>query len=201
VTGDHALRPRNGHRSEASNGIAMSFDWTSLLVPTTPLIELILRGTVMYFALLLALRLLVRRHVGSLSLMDLLLLVLIADAAQNAMAAEYRSITEGLVLCGTLIGWNYLLDFLAFRSKRVARFLEPPPLPLIRNGRLQRRNMRQEFLTEEEVMSQLRQHGIDDLQTVRLAYIEPDGAFSILRSDGKMPDAASQRSEKHTGGI
>jgi uncharacterized membrane protein YcaP (DUF421 family) len=179
----------------------MSLDWDSLLVPTTPLLELILRGTLMYFALLLALRLLVRRHVGSLSLMDLLLLVLIADAAQNAMAAEYRSITEGLVLCGTLIGWNYLLDFLAFRSKRVAQLLEPPPLPLIRNGQLQRRNMRQELLTEEEVMSHLRQHGIDDIQMVRLAYIEPDGAFSILRSDGEVSDAASQRSEKQRGGI
>src|SRR5687767_943015 len=104
--------------SSDDGDVAMSLDWESLLVPTTPLIELILRGTLMYFALLLALRLLVRRHVGSLSLMDLLLLVLIADAAQNAMAAEYRSITEGLVLCGTLIGWNYLLDFLAFRSKQ-----------------------------------------------------------------------------------
>ena len=54
--------------------------------------------------LLPALRVLVSRHIGSLSMMDLLLMVLIADAAQNAMASEYRSITEGIVLCGTLIG-------------------------------------------------------------------------------------------------
>ena len=179
----------------------MTLDWTSLFVPKTPLVELFLRGTVMYFALLFALRLLVRRHVGSLTLMDLLLLVLIADAAQNGMAAEYRSLTEGLVLCGTLIGWNYSLDFLAFRSKRVAKLLEPPPLPLIRNGQLQRRNMRQELLTEEEILSHLRQQGIDDIHAVRLAYIEPDGAFSVLRRDGKSSDANSQTAKKRTTGL
>jgi uncharacterized membrane protein YcaP (DUF421 family) len=181
--------------------MTMNLDWTSLFVPTTPLIELIVRGTVMYFALLFALRLLVRRHIGSLTLMDLLLLVLIADAAQNGMAAEYRSLTEGLILCGTLIAWNYALDYLAYRSKRVARLLEPPPLPLIRNGKLQRRNMRQELLTEEEVLSHLRQQGVDDIHEVRLAYIEPDGAFSILRHDGKPSGANSQSPQKRHGAL
>jgi uncharacterized membrane protein YcaP (DUF421 family) len=60
--------------------------------------------------------------------MDLLLLVLIADAAQNAMAGEYHSISKGLVLCGTLFGWNFLLDWLAYRYDWVARLLECFPL-------------------------------------------------------------------------
>jgi uncharacterized membrane protein YcaP (DUF421 family) len=60
-------------------------DWQTLFVPTTPLLELVVRGSAMYLLLLAALRFLVRRHIGSLSLMDLLLMVLIADAAQNAM--------------------------------------------------------------------------------------------------------------------
>jgi uncharacterized membrane protein YcaP (DUF421 family) len=174
----------------------MSLDWQSLFIPTTPLLELVLRGTLMYFALLFALRLLGRRQVGSLSLMDLLLIVLIADAAQNAMAAEYRSLTEGLVLCGTLIGWNYFFDFLAFRSKWFARLLEPPPLPLVRDGQLQRRNMRKELLTEEEVLSQLREQGVEDISVVRMAYIEPDGAFSVLKRGGDNGDQ-HKPSHKH----
>jgi uncharacterized membrane protein YcaP (DUF421 family) len=176
-------------------------DWHSVFIPTTPLLELVLRGTLMYFALLFALRLLGRRQVGSLSLMDLLLIVLIADAAQNAMSAEYRSITEGLVLCGTLIGWNYFVDSLAFRSKWFARLLEPPPLPLVRDGQLQRRNMRRELLTEEEVLSQLREQGVDDVQLVRLAYIEPDGAFSVLKYDGSKNGTNKQSRKQRTRGI
>jgi hypothetical protein len=95
----------------------MTLNWHQLLIPETSLLEFVVRGSVMYLMLLFALRVLVRRHIGSLNLMDLLLIVLIADAAQNAMAAEYRSISEGLVLCGTLIAWNYLLDWAAYKSK------------------------------------------------------------------------------------
>jgi uncharacterized membrane protein YcaP (DUF421 family) len=179
----------------------MSPDWQSLFIPNTPLVELILRGTLMYFALLLALRLLGRRQVGSLNLMDLLLIVLIADAAQNAMTAEYRSLTEGLVLCATLIGWNYLFDFLAFRSRWFARLLEPPPLPLVRDGQLQRRNMRSELLTKEEVLSHLREQGVEDISMVRLAYIEPDGAFSVFKHDGSNDDATRQSHKHRTRGI
>ena len=166
-----------------------SIDWRLLFVPHTPLVELVIRGTVIYFVLLCALRILVRRHVGSMSLMDLLLMVLIADAAQNAMCDEYRSITEGLTVCGTLIGWNFFLDYLAFRFAFIERILEPPPLPIIRFGKLQRRNMRQEFLTVDELLSQLRQQGVHDIKKVKLAYLERDGGVSIQMMDGSSKQA------------
>jgi uncharacterized membrane protein YcaP (DUF421 family) len=159
----------------------MGIEWNELLEPSMSLLELVLRGSAMYLILFLVLRVLVRRHVGSMSLMDLLLMVLIADAAQNAMSKQYQSITEGLVLCGTLIGWNYLLDVLAYRFPRLGRWLEPPPLPIVRSGRLQRRNMRHELLTEDEVLSQLRQQGIVDLETVKIAFVEPDGGISVIK--------------------
>lgn len=155
-------------------------DWERLFVPQTPLVELVLRGTVMYIALLAALRVLVRRHVGSMSLMDLLLMVLIADAAQNGMSANYSSITEGLVLCGTLIGWNYLFDWLAYRYPAFQKLIEPSPLPVVRDGQVLRRNLRQELVTEDELLSQLRQQGVDDIRTVDRAYIEPDGGVSVV---------------------
>ncbi len=160
-------------------------DWRTLFVPSGSLIEIIIRGTVVYFVLLAALRVLIRRHVGSMSLMDLLVMVLIADAAQNAMAGAYRTITEGLVLCGTLLGWNYLLDWLAYLSPFCARILEPPPLLVINNGKMIKRNMRAEFLTTEELMSQLRLQGIEDIHQVKRAYIESDGGISITHSQPK----------------
>lgn len=163
----------------------MAINWETLFVPNTPLLELVIRGSVMYLLLLAALRILVRRHVGSMSLMDLLLMVLIADAAQNAMADEYRSLSEGVVLCGTLIAWNYLFDWLAFRFKAFEKLLEPPPLPVIQNGKLLRRNMRAEFITEDELLSQLRQQDVQDFSQVRSAYLEPDGGVSIVRINGE----------------
>jgi uncharacterized membrane protein YcaP (DUF421 family) len=177
----------------------MSIDWQTLFVPQTPLVEIVIRGTVIYLVLLAALRVLVRRHIGSLSLMDLLLIVLIADAAQNAMADEYHSITEGLVLCAVLIGWNYFLDWLAFRYEWVERLLEPRPLPVVRNGRMQRRNMRMELLTDDELMSQLRQQGIEELDSVKLAYIEPDGAVSVVKRGGENTPPGAQHDKKTAG--
>ena len=159
----------------------MNLDWEKIFVPDNPLLSLFLRGTLMYIGLLAALRFLVRRHVGTMSLMDLLLMVLIADAAQNAMAAEYHSVTEGAVLCGTLIFWNCLFDWLAYRSPAFSRLLEPPPLPIIRDGQFLRDNMRQEFMTDDEVLSHLRQHGIEDADVVKLACVEPDGGVSVIK--------------------
>ena len=159
----------------------MKMNWESLLVPSTPVVELIVRGSVMYLVLLLVLRLLVRRHVGSMSLMDLLLMVLIADAAQNGMSNEYRSLSEGLILCGTLIGWNYLFDWLSYRYPTFAKIMEPSPLPVIRDGRFLRRNMKAELLTPDELLSQLRQQGVQDVSEVKLAHVESDGGVSIMR--------------------
>jgi uncharacterized membrane protein YcaP (DUF421 family) len=178
----------------------MNADWRTLLVPTTPLWELFLRGTVMYLGLLAALRVLVRRHIGSSSMMDLLLLVLIADAAQNAMAADYHSLTEGILLCGTLIGWNIFLDWAAYRSDWVARLLEPPPLPVIKNGRMLRRQMKSELLTADDLLSQLRQQGIHDVKLVRIAYLEPDGGLSVVsKEEGPLAASPQQRKKRGPG--
>jgi uncharacterized membrane protein YcaP (DUF421 family) len=161
----------------------MEIDWRELFYPQTSLVELVIRGSAMYLLLLAALRVLVRRHIGSMGLMDLLLMVLIADAASNAMASEYRSITEGLVLCGTLIGWNYLLDWLAYRYSFFRKLLEPAPLPVIRGGAFIRKNMRMELITEDELRGLLRQQGIADLAEVKVACIESDGGLSVMRRD------------------
>lgn len=162
----------------------MNIDWQSLFTPTTPVLELVVRGTLMYLLLFAALRMLVRRHVGSMSLMDLLLMVLIADAAQNAMAGQYESITEGIIVCGTLIFWNYFLDWLSYKIPAVERLLEPPPLPIVRDGVMLRRNMRQELITPDELLSLLREQGVFDPQDVKLASVESDGGVSVQRRSG-----------------
>lgn len=162
-------------------GSLQSVDVAGLFRLTLPVAEIVLRGTLVYAFLFLVFRFVIRRDVGSVGIADILLLVLVADASQNAMAGGYTTVGEGLVLIATLIGWNVLLDWLAFHSPMVRRFVEPSTLPLVRNGRLLRHNMRREFITEEELWARLREQGIENIGEVKAAYLEPDGNFSVIR--------------------
>lgn len=157
----------------------LAIDWRTLFAPGA-VAEIIVRGSVVYLVLFTLLRVVLRREAGTIGIADLLLIVLIADAAQNAMANEYRSITDGIILVGTIVFWNYALDWLGYRFPRIHRFIRPPPLPLVKHGRVLWRNMRRELITEEELMSQLRMQGIDDIADVKEAYMEGDGRISIV---------------------
>ena len=159
----------------------LEIDWKHLLEPTVPPLELVLRGTVIYLGILLVVRMLLRREAAAISLPDLLMIVLLADAAQNAMADDYSSLTDGIILVGTIILWNYTLDRLACHIPFFARLLHPPPVPLVRNGQLLKRNMRIESISEDELMSQLRLAGVDDIAKVKSAHIEGDGRISVVK--------------------
>jgi uncharacterized membrane protein YcaP (DUF421 family) len=158
-------------------------DWREMFVPTGSLVELVVRGSLMYLLILAGFRLF-RRDAGSLSVSDLLVVVLIADAAQNGMAGEYRSLTEGAVIVATIFAWNYSLDWLAYRSRFVYWLLHPPSLPLVRDGRILFRNLRSELITKDDLLQQLREQGVDDIGRVQKCFLESDGRISVIRSDG-----------------
>jgi uncharacterized membrane protein YcaP (DUF421 family) len=167
-------------------------DWKSVFSPTVPLAEVFLRGTLTYLFVLIVLRLL-RREAGALSISDLLVVVLIADAAQNAMAAEYKSITEGMVLIATIASWDYFLDWLSYRVPSINRLVHGTPLLLIKNGRLQWQNMKREMITEEELMGQLREQGVETLEEVKKSYLEGDGHVSVIRRSSNDVRSSSPR--------
>jgi len=152
------------------------------LVPTDSLPELIVRTSVMYLVILAGFRVF-RRDAGSLSVSDLLVVVLIADAAQNGMSAEYRSLTEGVVVVGTIFAWNYALDWLAYHSRLVYWLLHPPSLLLVKDGRIQARNLRAQLLTKDDLLEQLREQGVADVHTVKECYLESDGRISVIRQE------------------
>ena len=114
---------------------------------------------------------------------DLLVLVILADAAQNAMSGTYNSITDGILLVGTILAWSYCLDSLAYRFKFVRNLLEPRPRMLIVNGELQHHNLRRVLISTEELAAQLRHHGVHDVRAVREARIEGDGRVSVVKQD------------------
>jgi len=163
-------------------------------------LELVVRGTLIYWFLFLLFRFVLRRDVGSVGIADVLLVVLIADASQNAMAGGYETVAEGGVLVLTLMGWNWLLDWATFRFDAVRRFAEPPPLLLVRHGRVLHRNLRQEFLTMDDLQSQLRQSGVGNLAEVRAAFMESDGRFSVITSDGRQTRGSTPAKNPTTDG-
>jgi uncharacterized membrane protein YcaP (DUF421 family) len=170
-------------------------DWKSIFSFDIPVLEIILRGSIIYISLFILLRVVLKRQAGSLGMTDLLLITLIADASQNAMAGEYRSVPAGLVLVSTIIFWSYAFDWLSYRYPWFSRLIEPRPLPLVRDGKMLRRNMRHELITEDELLSQLREQGIDDLEKVSQAFMEADGHISVVASRQKH-QAKKKRKEK-----
>ena len=124
----------------------------------------------------------------------MLLIVLLADASQNAMAGEYKSLPDGIVLVATIVFWSYALDWLSFKFPRLQYLIEPPPLLLIKNGQLLPRNMRRELITEVDLKGQLRQQGISDISKVKEAYIETDGRISVIEWEEKHHEQTERKS-------
>ena len=156
-------------------------DWGDLFGFTVSPLEIVVRGTVMYIGLFILFRVVIRRRIGAIGMADVLILVIVADAAQNGMSGDYKSISEGLLLVSTIIGWNVLVDWMAYRLPAMRRILEPPPLLLIDQGRILRRHLRHEFITQEELQSKLREHGVSSAAEVDKAYMEPDGEVTVLK--------------------
>jgi uncharacterized membrane protein YcaP (DUF421 family) len=151
---------------------------------TLPPWELLLRGSAIYWFLFIVFRFVLRRDAGALALADVLLLVLIADAAQNAMSGGYGSLTDGFILIATIVGWNYALDWGAYHFTPLRRLAEPPPLLLVRRGRILKANLARELMSVEELEAKLREHGVDDIGTVKKAFMEGDGRVTVIRNRG-----------------
>ena len=156
-------------------------NWDEMFGLHSVLFEPVLRGTVMYLALFVLFRVVIRRRVGAVGMSDLLLVVIIADAAQSGLSGQAKSITDALLVVGTIFFWNWFIDWMNFHVPALKSVLEPPPLPLIENGRIIRRNLRHEYVTMDELQSKLREHGVTHASQVDKAFLEPDGEVTVLK--------------------
>lgn len=157
------------------------FDWNAVFGLDENPLELIVRASIIYLLLIVALRMLGRRELGSLQIPDLLFVLLIADGVQNGMGGAYTTVPGALVVGGTLVAWNYAIMQLIHRFERLRRLLHPPPLPLIADGTMLRANMRKELVTTDELEQMLRIQGIEDIAEIKSAYLESDGELSVIR--------------------
>lgn len=154
-------------------------DWDKLLVPTHSLGEIALRGTVMYLFIFLVFRFWLRQS-GGIGIADVLVVVLVADAAQNAFAHEYKSVTEGIFLVLTIVFWDFTLDWLGYHSRFFGWLTRRPKQPLIEDGKILWRNLRREMITRAELESLARKNGLKSLAQVDCAYMEDNGEISLI---------------------
>lgn len=157
----------------------LEIDWDSVFSPSNSIAEILVRGTITYLAVFSYFRLF-RRGTGQLNISDILLVTLVSDASQNAMAGTYESVTEGIALVGTLIFWDFVIDYLGYRSIFFNKISSPDPALLIKDGVLQRQTMKRELIGEEELMSILREKGVDKLANVKVCYLEGSGNVSVV---------------------
>lgn len=158
-------------------------DITEVLSPSVTVTELVVRGTLVFLGLMLCLRLVGQREAGGLGLTDLLVVVLIVDAASSGLTGDTDTIGDEFILVGTILFWSVALDAVSYRWPRLGRILKARPKPLIEDGRLNRRVMRRELMTDVEVFAQLRLHGVERLDQVHRAYLEPNGMISVVPAD------------------
>jgi uncharacterized membrane protein YcaP (DUF421 family) len=180
--GNHPLRfglPCDG--GGMTKSMSASINWHSVFVPGIGLAEVVVRGSIMYLCMFAILRFVGRRQAGHFGPADLLVIVMIADAAQNGLGKDYSSVTEGVILVLTIVSWEYFLDWVSFRFPVLRPVLKAPSLKLIQDGHLEKKNLRREMLTEEELKSQLRELEVEDYNEVRLCTLEGDGRLSVLK--------------------
>jgi uncharacterized membrane protein YcaP (DUF421 family) len=146
----------------------------------------VLRTSTVYLVLLVLLRLAGKRELGQMTPFDLVVLLVIANAVQNAMVGPDTSLTAGLLAAATLVFVNGLVARLGLRASWLRRRLIGSPALLVHDGRLLSDHLRHEGVPEEEVMEALREHGVDDLHQVKLAVLEVDGTISIVPAEARI---------------
>jgi len=151
------------------------------------LLDVALRTSVVYFALLIGLRLTGTRQLGQMSTFDLVLLLIIANAVQNAMVGPDTSLAGGLVAAGVLIAWHRVIDWWRLRSRGISKLLTGEGIMLIHAGRILQEHCVRAGITHDELRQALREHGVASVQDVMLAVLEPDGAISVVRYDDIKP--------------
>ena len=159
---------------------------------TVPWWELVARAALVYLFLLLLLRITGKRQVGQLAPFDLILLLILSNAVQNAMNGGDNSFTAGVVSAATLVALNGLVGWATFRSKWLEGIVEGRPRILIHNGRLLDRVLRAERMTHHELMAALRRAGCDSIAQVHVAVLENNGQISVTPLRAASPPSDSK---------
>ena len=145
--------------------------------------EIPLRTAIVYAIILIGVRIAGKREIGQMTTFDLVLLLLLSNAVQNAMTGPDTSLLGGIEAALTLFAVNIAVVYAAFRLPNVQRGLAGRATLLINNGHVIRENLRRELITEDELLAALREHGCVSPADVAMAVLEVDGSISVVRRE------------------
>lgn len=146
-------------------------------------LEIIFRTFSVYIFIVAAIRLFGKTELAQLSVFDLVFILLISNAVQNAMVGPDTSLLGGVIAAGSLFILNFLIKVVVFKSSKASKFLQGEPIMLVHKGQVLKAHMDKVRLTQEELEAAMREHGVAELRHVDLAVLETDGNISILSDD------------------
>ena len=143
----------------------------------------IARAVIVYFVLLAMIRVSGKRTMGQFTAFDMLLVVLLGNAVQNALLGPDTSVGGGLLLAATLIGLNWLVGLASARSARVEALVEGSPVLLAREGQVYKEVLRRELISKEDFEKAMREEGVDDVGDIHMAVLETNGHITMIQRD------------------
>lgn len=160
---------------------------------------IILSSFSVYVFLIVGLRLFGKKELAQLSVPDLVFVLLISNAVQNAMVGADTSLFGGLVAASTLFVTNYVFKWFLYRYAGIQRMIQGSPVLLVYQGQVNDENLRKSRITMNELMETVREHGTSDVREVNLAMLEIDGNISVLTNDFKTQSIQSglKKRKKH----
>ena len=159
-------------------------------------LRIVLSSAAVYLFIILAIRLFGKKELAQLSIIDLVFILLISNAVQNAMVGSDSSLTGGLVAATTLFVINYSFKYLLYRFPNLNTFVQGADLMLIYKGQLNQQNMAKARITHEEIIEAVREHGVSEIREVDLAVLEIDGNISIISHDYKHRTTRKRKGRK-----
>lgn len=158
-----------------------------MTAPLHTLLDVALRTSVVYFFVLIGLRLTGKRTLGQMSVFDFVLLLIISNAVQNAMVGPDTSLAGGLVAAGVLMSWHWVINKVRLRDRRLAKLIAGEGYMLIYHGKILDEHCRRAGITRDDLLQALREHGVARVEDVLFAVLEPDGTISVVRNDDVKP--------------
>ena len=162
---------------------------TNIAVLKLPVLEKILRPIIVYVGLVVLLRIFGKRELAQLNPFDLVVILSLANTVQNAIIGEDNSVVGGLIGATTLLLLNYLVVRYLFGHKRLDELAIGAPTQLIRDGKLQTKNMAKELITRAELLSVAHRQGFSHLEEIKDCSLEPGGVFFIEPKEPRVEDA------------
>ena len=156
----------------------------------------IIRSLVVYLFIVTAIRIFGKREISQLSVIDLVFILLISNAVQNAMVGENVSLLGGVVAAGTLFIANYVLGEIFFRSKKLSNLIQGEPLLLIYKGKVVMEHLKKAKISDDELEAAIREHGVEKVEEVDLAVLERDGNISVLSNNYKRRTTKKRKANK-----